>query len=82
MINTENCPGTLAPGFNGYSPTCLKRMFDGRKVSHMTDFSYEADSAEIIRAFKRISISGAQEKLSGVVADGKIVLTPEGERGY
>ena len=82
MIKTDNCPGTLAPGFNGYSPTCLKRMFDGRKVSHMTDFSYEADSAEIIRAFKRISISGAQEKLSGVVADGKIVLTPEGERGY
>lgn len=81
MIKTNNCPGTLAPGFDGYSPTCLKRMFDGKKTSHMTDFSYEADSAEFVRALKRISISGAQEKLSAVHSDGKIILTPDGEHG-
>lgn len=81
MIETKNCPGTLAPGFNGYSKTCLKRMFDGKRTSHVTDFSYEASSPEFIRAINRISISGVQEKLSAVYENGKIVLVNEGEHG-
>lgn len=81
MIETTNCPGTLAPGFNGYSKTCLKRMFDGKKTSHITDFNYEASSPEFIRAINRISISGVQEKLSAVHDGGKIVLANEGEHG-
>lgn len=81
MIETKNCPGTLAPGFNGYSKTCLKRMFDGKRTSHVTDFSYEASSPEFIRAINRISISGVQEKLSAVHEKGKIVLVNEGEHG-
>lgn len=81
MIETKNCPGTLAPGFNGYSKTCLKRMFDGKRTSHITDFCYEASSPEFIKAINRISISGVQEKLSTVHKDGKIVLVNEGGYG-
>lgn len=81
MMNIQNCPGTLAPGFNTYSPTCLKRMFDGHHVSHMVDFTYDADSKEIARSVNRISVSGVQEKLSAVRKNGKIILTPEGEHG-
>lgn len=75
------CPGTLAPGFDTYSPLCLRKVFDGRKVSHILDFSYENNLEEIAAAINRISISGAQEKLSAVVRNGKIMLTPEGESG-
>lgn len=81
MMKINNCPGTLAPGFDGYSPTCLKRMFDGKKVGHVTDFKYEAGSAEFLRVLKRISISGVQEKLSAVISDGSVVLTPDGDVG-
>lgn len=75
------CPGTLATGFDTYSPQCLRRMFDGKKVSHLLDFSYEENQAEIAAAINRISISGVQEKLSCIVMDGKIRLTPEGGSG-
>lgn len=81
MIHTENCPGTLAPGFDGYSPTCLKRMFDGKRTNHITDFSYESASPQIIESVKRISVSGAQEKLSAVLQNGQIVLTPDSRQG-
>lgn len=81
MIEITKCPGTLAPGFNGYSKTCLKRMFDGKRTSHITDFSYEASSPEFISAISRISISGMQEKLSVVIRNGKVVLTEDGEHG-
>lgn len=81
MIKTKVCPGTLAPGFDGYSPLCLRRLFDGRKISHILDFNYDADHADFAAAVNRISISGVQEKLSAVVRDNKICLTPEGEHG-
>lgn len=47
----------------------------------MLDFNYEETQAEIASAINRISISGVQEKLSAIVRNGKIQLTPEGESG-
>lgn len=75
------CPGTLAPGFDTYSPLCLRKVFGGRKVSHILDFSYSDSRAEITSAINRVSISGVQEKFSAVVRNGKVKLTPEGESG-
>lgn len=75
------CPGTLVPGFDTYSPQCLRKVFGGRKVSHVLDFSYEGNREEIASAINRISISGVQEKLSAIVQNGKIILTPDGESG-
>lgn len=81
MKTIDVCPGTLAPGFDSYSPLCLRKVFGGKKVNHVLDFSYEEDHDTLIAAINKISISGVQEKLSVVIRNGKLVLTPEGESG-
>ncbi|MDD4757267.1 MAG: HipA domain-containing protein [Prolixibacteraceae bacterium] len=79
------CPGTLAEGFSTYSTACLRRVFQGRKVSHMLPYgpsqSNEEDAEKFIENRKRISISGVQEKLSLVLDKNKLRLTKEGEQG-
>jgi serine/threonine-protein kinase HipA len=75
----KNCPGTLAAGYTGYSPTALRRMFDNRKVSHLLDFSNDEKIRVLVDDnIGRISISGIQEKLSAIVEKGKVILTPKG----
>lgn len=81
MRTVKVCPGTLAAGFDTYSPLCLKKVFEGKRVSHLLDFSYKDNPEEFTSFINRISISGVQEKLSAVVRNGKISLTPEGESG-
>jgi len=82
ITNIQNCPGTLAVGYNTYSPTALRRMFDNKKVSHLLDFSNDNESRTLIdENIGRISISGVQEKMSAVVEKRKIILTPEGVQG-
>lgn len=71
----------MAEGFDTYSPICVRRLFDGVRVSPVLDFDYDADSADLVAAINRISISGVQEKLSAVVSDRKIRLTPAGNHG-
>jgi len=75
----KNCPGTLSAGYQTYSPTALRRMFDGRKVSHILHFTNEENEhVHINKNIGRISISGVQEKLSAIVDKGIVCLTPEG----
>ncbi len=83
QINT--CPAILAPGFNTYSPIGLKRVFEGRKVSHILDYDApgknEDESEIFLENRKRLSISGVQEKMSFIL-DGRILrLTKPEERG-
>ena len=79
----KNCPGTLASGYNTYSPAALRRMFDNRKISHLLDFSNDASSRALIdNNIGRISISGVQEKLSTIISKGKICLVPEGVQSH
>ena len=75
------CPGTLALGFTTYSPLCLRKMVEGKKVNHVMDYSLDEVSTELATSVNRISISGVQEKMSAVVRNGKIILTPQGESG-
>ena len=79
------CPGTLAEGFDGYSPSCLRKLFYGKSVSHILSMSSpqkdEATLAEFLENMKRISVSGFQTKLSMVLDKNKIRLTKEGEQG-
>ncbi|MFV0291347.1 MAG: type II toxin-antitoxin system HipA family toxin [Mangrovibacterium sp.] len=75
------CPGNLTVGFDTYSPSCLKKLFDGKRVSHSLSFDYDADSVELAEHINQISVSGVQEKLSAVVEKGQIMLTPKGEHG-
>ena len=79
------CPGTLAKGYDSYSITCLRRMFDGRKVHHI--LPYDSPSSNILNDElflenrKRISISGVQEKFSLLLNKNKLRLINEGEKG-
>lgn len=81
----KNCPGTLAKGFDTYSPLCLRKMYGGKKVSHLLPYSSskkdEDDAEKFIENRKRISISGVQEKLSLLLERNNIRLTNAGEQG-
>lgn len=72
-INIDRCPSTLQEGFSTYSPTALKRLFNGRKVSHILDFkSPNMDDSSLRDAIKnvgRLSLSGAQSKFGLVLDD-------------
>ena len=82
----NNCPGTLAEGFNTYSPLCLRQLFSGKKTSYILPYeshqpSKDKELAELMENRRRISISGVQEKLSLVWEKGQLRLTHEGEQG-
>lgn len=81
----NNCPGTLAKGFTTYSKTCLKNVFNNKKVSHILPYQpshISEENAEIFRENRlHISISGVQEKLSIILKNNKLRLTNAGEQG-
>lgn len=81
MKTINVCPGTLARGFDSYSPYCLRKVFGGKKVSHIIDFSLDDEEENVVAAINKISISGVQEKLSAIIDKGKIILAPEGRSG-
>jgi serine/threonine-protein kinase HipA len=79
------CPATLAEGYDTYSPVGLKRVFEGRKVSHVLTYNSskvnEDDAEKFVENRKRLSISGVQEKLSFLLDHKTLRLTEEGEQG-
>lgn len=79
------CPGTLAEGYDTYSRLCLKRMFNGAKVSHVLPYDSPASGGLVNIAFlqsqRRVSISGVQEKFSIIQVKNKLRLVGEGEQG-
>ena len=80
------CPSTLAEGFDTYSPTARKLLFDGKVVSHILPFdspnNENSDTEEYARHVGRISLSGVQPKASLVLnTDGHLVRPLDGERG-
>ncbi len=86
MTTLDRCPSTLAEGYSTYSPVALKKLFDGKRVSHVIPYhpmeSDEGDAAKFMDNRKRISISGVQNKYSMVAAGGELRLTEEGEQGH
>jgi len=81
----KNCPSTLKPGYNTYAPLALKKVFAGKKVSHILPYSSPTSQAASDKLFtenrKRISISGVQEKFSVLLEKNKLRLINEGEQG-
>lgn len=84
-MKINHCPGTLVEGFSTYSRTCLKRVFDARKVSHVLRYDAPNSNLQTDKLFednqKRISISGVQEKFSVVQEKNKLRLIQKGEQG-
>ncbi|CAG5086064.1 type II toxin-antitoxin system HipA family toxin [Parvicella tangerina] len=78
-------PGTLKEGFDTYSPSTLRNVFDGKKVSHILPYDApkqnEETNEEFLENRNRFSISGVQEKLSIILDKNKLRLTEEGEQG-
>lgn len=85
LSELKYCPGTLAEGFSTYSPSCLRNLFNGKKVNHVLPYEQPQQSEEVAEQFienrKRISISGVQEKLSLLLEKNVLRLTKEGEQG-
>ena len=79
------CPSTLSEGFSTYSPSALRNVFYGKKVSHLLDFDapeMNEDVAEMFRQnSKSISVSGAQFKQSLILEKNILRLTTPGEQG-
>lgn len=79
------CPGTLKEGNQTYSSTALKRVFNGRKVSHILPYESPATNELTDALFednlKIMSISGVQEKFSVLLDKNKLRLIKEGESG-
>lgn len=84
-MEISRCPGTLAAGFNTYSKTCMKRVFNGSKVNHMLPYASLQSNDNSDDSFEenasRMSISGVQEKFSLIQLKNKLRLTREGEQG-
>jgi serine/threonine-protein kinase HipA len=85
LPSIKYCPGTLAEGYDTYSRTALKRVFDGKKVSHILPYLAPNSDEETDQLFvdnrKRLSISGVQEKFSVLLEKNKLRLIKEGEQG-
>ncbi|OUP30516.1 HipA domain-containing protein [Bacteroides sp. An19] len=86
MIQLHVCPSTLAEGFDTYSPSARKILFDGLKVSHCLSFPSPASDAreakEAVKNAGRISLSGAQPKFSMVIGENlSLRYTVESEQG-
>ncbi|MDR2835512.1 MAG: HipA domain-containing protein [Bacteroidales bacterium] len=85
LENIQYCPGTLAEGFKTYSPSCLRNLFNGKKVNHVLTYDPPQQNEDVAELFmenrKRISISGVQEKLSLLLDKNILRLTQEGEQG-
>jgi len=85
LPDIQYCPGTLKEGNQTYSSTALKRVFNGKKVSHILPYhspaSNEITEAQFEDNRKRMSISGVQEKFSVLLDKNKLRLIKAGEQG-
>lgn len=85
MKKINNCPGTLKKGLSTYGTTCLRRLFNAKKVHHILPYSSPTSTIESEQLFdesrKRISISGVQEKFSMLLEKNKLRLIEGTERG-
>lgn len=83
MIALQHCPSTLAPGYQQYSPTALRLLFGGKKVSHLLPYqspeASEEDSALFAQHTTHVSISGVQDKEVCIIEKGQVRLAAPGQ---
>ena len=84
MKEVNVCPSTLAVGYNTYSPIAIKRLFDGKKASHLLNFEIDeiSQAKDGAHAMNRISVSGVQEKFPAVLDKGTIRMSGKDERSW
>lgn len=79
------CPSLLTEGHSTYSPAALKKLFDGKIVSHILKFDSPAsannDNQQALKNVGRLSLSGAQPKFGLVLdKDGELRYSKENEQ--
>lgn len=79
------CPSLLIEGESTYSTPALKRLFDGKTVSHILNFdspeSTNTGGQQAVENISRLSLSGAQPKFGIVLGDnGTLRYSKVGEQ--
>ena len=80
-LEIKVCPSLLTEGYSSYSPSALKKLFGGRKVSHFLTYNLEKQKSNFQQNRLFISISGFQDKYSLVLDKDILRLAEEGEQG-
>lgn len=73
--NQSRCPGCFKLKQDAYCSACLKKLFDGNKISPVLDFSRPEFNTVKNNQTSRISISGVQVKHSLKLNGRKLELT-------
>lgn len=79
-LDIKHCPSTLKEGFSTFSPLATRRLFGGKKVSHVLAFML-TNIYEKAEEIQRISISGVQEKSSLILDKNILRLVQPQEHG-
>jgi len=75
----NHCPGCLKEGHETYCPPCRRKLFDGKKVSHVLTFSRPIyNQTKLAVTSDRLSISGIQTKMSLALRSRKLEMTESG----
>ena len=80
-LEIKVCPSLLTEGYSSYSPSALKKLFGGKKVSHFLTYNLENQKTDFQQNRLFISISGFQDKYSLVLDKDILRLAEEGEQG-
>ncbi len=78
MMKLKRCPGCLKNGFETYCGKCRKKLFDGKKVSHILSFNRPEFNRVKRERSGRLSISGIQIKHSLKLEGKDLKLTERG----
>ncbi len=85
MKELKYCPSTLKEGFGTYSPEACRKLFGGKRCSHILNFDSpnndSADTSDYIAHIGRISLSGVQPKGSLVLRNGVLTKPEDDEVG-
>jgi serine/threonine-protein kinase HipA len=84
-MTLDRCPSTLKKGFQSFSPSALRSLFNNRRVDHVLPFN-QGNSEErlneiLLESFKRFSIGGRQKKVSLSLLKNKLAVTQDGDEG-
>ncbi|MCF8241480.1 MAG: HipA domain-containing protein [Melioribacteraceae bacterium] len=69
------CSSCLKEGFETYCPKCSKKLFNGKKISHILNFTRPDFNKAKIDSKGRLSISGIQIKNSLRIEKDELILT-------
>src|SRR3989339_66198 len=76
-MKVDVCPGCLKPGFETYCDGCIKNLFNGKRVSHILNFSRPEFNKIKREQSGKLSISGIQIKHSLMFKEKELILTEE-----